>query len=172
MINQKFDRDSTITSLLYLISKARGKIDYYTLVKLMYFADKKHFHTWAHTITGDIFARMPHGSTGSNTLNLLCAARGDTDYTKGDISFAQHFFRFEPNNIVVALEDPDLDNLSEAEIDTLDTVYEQYGHLTFSKLKKLAHDKAYNKRRDSHFMTYEDLAEDNEVLLDHLELDD
>jgi len=171
MTNQKFDRDSTITSLLYLISKAHGKIDYYTLVKLMYFADKKHFHTWAHTITGDIFARMPHGSTGSNTLDLLCAARGDTDYTKADITFAQHFFRFEPNNIVVALTEPDLDNLSDAEIDTLDKVYDQYAHLTFSELKRLAHDKAYNKRPNLHFMTYEDLAEDNKALLDHLGFD-
>jgi len=169
MTHQKFDIDTTIAALLYLTHKASGKIDLYALVKLMYFADKEHFHNWAHTITGDTFARLPHGSTGSNTLDILSAARGDRKRTKEDIKFAQRFFKIEKKDAVIALENPNMDVLSKAEVKTLEAIYQQHGDKSFKELKALAHDKAYKKSLD-HFMTYKDLAEDNEELLDHLGL--
>ncbi len=66
--------------MLYLTKKAGGKINVYSLVKLMYFADKAHLHKKGHTITGDCYARMPRGSTGPQTYDMVKEARGDESF--------------------------------------------------------------------------------------------
>ena len=73
--------------------------------------------------------------------------------------------------MVIAKTSPEMDLLSEAEVNTLEDTYKENGHKDFNQLKEEAHDRAYKRARGTHWMTYEDLAEDNDDLLDHLRLE-
>ena len=75
-------RKKAVNVMLYLARKAGGSIDFSKLVKLVYFADKKHLHEWGRTITGDKYVKMEHGVTPSATYDMLKAVRGDKDWPR------------------------------------------------------------------------------------------
>jgi len=118
----------------------------YKLVKLVYFADKKHLHEWGRTITGDKYAKMEHGTTPSATYDMLKAVRGDKDW-EHDLG---GYFKVE-DNAVIPLVDPDMDELSESDVQILDSVFAEDGGKAFSELKRKAHDKAYDNA-SSHYL--------------------
>ena len=162
----RFDEEKSLSVLLYLAKKAGGSIDLYKLVKLVYFADKKHLHEWGRTITSDRYAKMEHGVTPSGLYDMLKSVRGDGDW-ENDLSA---YFAVDPYNQgfkVTGKKEPDLDELSGSEVQILDEVFLENGHKDFLELKAKAHDLAY-KNALGHWINDEDLAEGDSMLIAHI----
>jgi len=160
----RLDEEKALASILYLAQKANGSIDMYKLVKLVYLADKKHLLKWGRTITGDMFARMEHGTTPSGVYDMIKAVRRDKDWTR-DLS---PYFQVHENT-VTALIDPDMDEFSESDIEVLDEIFAEHGHKTFGELKALAHDAAW-QNASGHWINEEDVAhaESDYDLVEHI----
>lgn len=172
----QLNKFKTLSALLYLTrTKAGGEIDYYKVVKMMYFADKEHLQRRGSTITNDFYVRMDHGSTGSKTLEMLQAIRGDENKDPRLREFAYGRLSVIGSGSlckVRALGYPDLDDLSPSEIEVLSEIYDKYKAKSFTELRELAHDDAYNARNRDDFyrIEYEEMAGSNEDLIAYLNM--
>lgn len=169
-----FDHHKAVAAMAYLANKAPDRsIGYYALVKLMYLADKEYFHRRGRTITGDVYARMDNGSTGSDTYNLVKEIRGVDTPKRPLRSFLEERFRVigdHPRLFVVSLRSADMDELSPGEVQVLDEIFEKHGHKTFKQLKALAHDRAWSSKpqEENWWISYEELAEGDQAIIDYL----
>lgn len=170
----RFDHYKAAAALLYLANKApQGRIDFYTLIKLMYLADKEYFHRRGRTITGDDFARMDHGSTGSNTYDLLKEAQDINTKLLALREFAKQCFLVtgeRPHLFVTPLLQANMDELSPGETRVLDEIFREHGHKSFNELRELCHDAAWNStpQEEDWWIKYEELAEGNAALIEYL----
>lgn len=162
----QFDEKKTIAVLLYFCQKAGGRIDMYTLIKLVYFADKAHLHKWGRTITGDHYARLEHGVTPSAVYDMIKSTRGASDWPT-DLSSYFQLDKKRGANVVIASGEPDMDELSESERGILDEIFSEDGAKTFAELKAKAHDKTYLSSW-GHWIDEEDLAEGDAALIAHI----
>ena len=122
----------------HFIVMAGGQLNVLKLTKLLYLADRTMLDQFEYSLTGDNLVSMPHGPVLSQTL----------DCTKG---------RFEKipdgwenwiappahHNVTLARTTPlrdDLDLLSDAEIEVIDAVWVQYGHMDKYSIRNFTHD--------------------------------
>ena len=62
MIYFEFDKEKAINSMLYICQELGGSYDMYAVLKMLYFAEKKHISTYGRPITGDTIQALPHGT--------------------------------------------------------------------------------------------------------------
>lgn len=156
MISYSFDKNKAINSLLFIskkITDKKGIADRYATLKILYFAEKKHLARYGRLITGDKFAALKYGPVPSNSYDIL---------VEEDLYKTNSFFKVIDNKHFIPILDPDLNSLSESDIECLDESINENGHLGFEALKSKSHDTAYYLAFDNdvHFMSLEDIAKD------------
>lgn len=161
----KFNEEKTLTAILFLANQD-GKIDLYALLKTIYYADKSHLHEWGRTITGDGYAKMDCGPVPSSAYDMLKSVRGDGAW-KTDIHL-KRFFEFIDKITIKPLMPPDMNKLSETDIEALQKSFNERGRKSCHELYKEAHnDKAFQQSKNW-MMTDEDLAEDDPLLIQYI----
>ena len=131
MIKFNYDKEKAIAAMLYIINKQGGSWDKYSLLKILYFAEKNHLATYGRPITGDTFNALRHGPVPSHSYNLI---RYSPD----------KYFTLEEDNVITSTVSADLDMLSDSDIECLDKSIKDYQKLSFGSLKAKSHDAAYN----------------------------
>jgi len=163
---QRFDLRKAIESILYV---AQRNSDTYTILKILYFADKKHFARYGRSIYGDIYVAMRHGPVPSGAYDIIKYIRGDGGFYRPELG--EKPFEVEDNDIL-PLRPANTAFLSESEIECLDDAIEQYGSLSFKELRGLSHsDPAYMESDENDIIPVEKIVENlpnGEVLLDYL----
>ncbi len=129
MLEFKLQKEKAKHALLYVI-QALGEADMYKTLKILYFAEQKHLVRYARPIMADTYIAPPHGPVPSYTWNYLIQESG---------LITQNGY------IVSSVEKPDLDELSESDIECLNESISENKNLSFSQLKRKSHDTAYNK---------------------------
>lgn len=71
---ERYDKERLEEIVLYVLNKT-GELNYYTLLKTIYFAELKHMAKWGQRITADDVCAMPYGPVLSH---LLDAIKGDS----------------------------------------------------------------------------------------------
>ena len=71
---ERYDKERLVEIVLYVLNKT-GELDYYTLLKTIYFAELKHLAKWGQRITADDVCAMPYGPV---LFHLLDAIKGDS----------------------------------------------------------------------------------------------
>lgn len=136
-ITFQFNRQKAIETIIYL-SKQISDPDIYGVCKLLYFADKTHLEKYGRFIYGETYCAMKNGATPSNTYDLLKEISEKP--LKG--------LRLE-GHMVVPSREPNLDLLSESDIECLDQVIKVWGNVPNWERKNAAHDEAWQKAWDS-----------------------
>ena len=109
----------------------------HNLTHLLYFADRMSLERYGRFIAGDDYFAMMHGPVPSNTYNLLKEAAGTDKYgfvTEG--------------RCVRPLRGPDLECLSDSDIECLEQALHEYGALGFEQIRDRSHDTAYTTAWD------------------------
>src|SRR5450759_1099124 len=120
----------------YLLGRARGRMNYLKLMKLLYLADRESMKRHAHPISGDRYVSMDHRPVLSQTFNLI----------KGAVQFSERGW----NHWIADRADYDvslkrkvhremLDELSEADLEVLDDVHSKFGKMDQWKLVDYTH---------------------------------
>ena len=133
-----FDLEKTLEVLLYVAE--HDCIDTYAVLKVLYFADKRHLGEYGRLICGDSYVAMSHGPVPSGAYDIVKYARGD-GYCLSDIPIGGAFA--VQDNDIVPHRAADRDLLSESDVECLDWAIAAYGHLSFGELRRLSHDAAY-----------------------------
>jgi uncharacterized phage-associated protein len=165
-LRQRFDPRKAIEAILYVASHTA---DVYTVLKVLYFADKAHLSRYGRFITGDVYVAMRHGPVPSGAYDLIKQARGD-----GWVACSapvEQAFQVEQKS-VRPLRSANMMLLSASDVECLDESIAQYGHLSFSKLKAISHkDAAYQASDENDRIPVEAIAAtlpDSSALLDYL----
>lgn len=121
----RFNETKVTQAAAVLLKLRGGRMKYIKLLKLLYLSDRKSLLERGRPITTDRYVSMDDGPVLSITYNLI----------QGDYRHTQCVWA---NTIVaagdfdVALKEPDADlqigQLSRAEIEILQAIFEQYGH--------------------------------------------
>lgn len=154
-INAMFRKDVAIQAILYVASKVRRK-DIHKICKILYFADRDHLSTYGRTITGDVYIAMKYGPVPSNIEDIFKAVRGTSYFSKYADEFSG-YFRFKNDYILEPLREPDMDYLSESDVECLDKYILKCGDMPFGELTAMSHDIAWNASEKDRAMSITDI---------------
>lgn len=135
-----YDERKAAEAAAYLLQRAGGSLAFIKLLKLMYLAERLSFLRYGVPLTGDHFVSMKNGPVLSETY----------DHIKGEIPSApggwDSWVKDQADYMVGLPDDrlgvrPDqLEELSYSDIELLDEVWCQYGHMDRWDLVRLTHD--------------------------------
>ena len=127
-------KEKAVNSLLFVITKLE-KADTHMIYKILYFADQKHLLKYGRPIFGDTYVKMKYGPVPSFVKNVV------DENIEGLEEVVATYHRY----FVKSLVKPDLDFLSESDLECLNESLEENKDLEFLVLTDKSHDYAYNK---------------------------
>jgi uncharacterized phage-associated protein len=114
-----------------------GSINVLKATKLVYLADRRNLEKFDFPITGDNFVSMDHGPVNSLTYECINGMQGERPDWEQFVTDRSGY------NVGLAYEnltESDLDQLSEAELETLAEIWEQFGGMTKYQVRDWTHD--------------------------------
>jgi len=158
----KFDREKCTSVLLY-ITKNLERADFLRVFKILYFAEQEHLVRFGRPIVGDNYVAMKRGPVPSTIYNELGNIRNGSGklidkIVKNDISFSD-YFEVEADSIIIAKTQPDLEEISESELECLNESLNENKYLSFNELSEKSHDLAWNRANINDEMDILDIAE-------------
>ena len=122
----------------FLVAKSPDKIiSVLKVVKLVYLADRMSLQENGYPILEDSYVSMPYGPVNSQTLNCINGAVCDENSEWSDILRDREDHRISLQEGIVE----DWDELSESEMETLEQVWANFGHMTKWQLVEWTHDR-------------------------------
>ncbi|HEY2396419.1 MAG TPA: Panacea domain-containing protein [Rudaea sp.] len=145
-----FDAAKTMHLVAYLARNTGASL--YSVLKMMYLADKKHLERFGRFIVNDHYAALPKGPVPSRTYDALKAVREGR--FEGDAVAAKGLLRLCGTSHQFTIEgDPDLMHFSKSDIRCLDEVIEVYKKRGHWHVYRASHDKAWHAARPNATMS-------------------
>src|SRR5574337_40126 len=123
----------------YLVQRTGA--DLYSVMKMLYLADKVHLENYGRTIAGDVYVAMEKGPVPDRAYNLCKFVRGDRDHFDA-LPEARQLFQMRGYAFEL-LVDPDLDELSRSDLSALDEAAEVFLKGGFNAVYSASHDGAW-----------------------------
>lgn len=129
-----FDDKKVVQMAMYFLGRRGGRMSYLKLMKLLYLADRLSMELHDFPISDDHHVSMPHGPVLSNTLNLITGQVASDEWHNKIAGEADYEV-----SLRAAFERDQLDELSDADIDVMEAVWNQYGGMTRWELVEFTH---------------------------------
>ncbi len=112
-----------------------GGINVLKLTKLVYLADRRNLEKYDFPITWDNFVSMDHGPVNSITYDCINGMHGGVE------GWEQHITDRAGYKVGLAsdIQESDLDQLSEAELETLGEIWDTFGQMTQYQVRDWTH---------------------------------
>jgi uncharacterized phage-associated protein len=142
----------------------RSPIDFSLILKVLFFADKKHLNEYGRPILGDTYDAYPHGPVARTVYRLFKLADPlEAQFLAEDARLKHDDYPFVVTRrcCVSALRPPNLAWLSDSDIDALEWAFKEYGDKSFAELERLTHqERAWCIARErGTIIEYEDMLE-------------
>lgn len=171
--NDTFEIEKAIAVLGYFVEQTGESM--YSLMKLMYLADKLHLGRYGRFIVGDTYCALQQGPVPSCTYNMMKHLRGE----KRDDAFApaEKYFAYGSDHSMTLLHSVDMEELSGGEITCIEAINNVYKSLGKWGVRDLSHDPAWTeawegkRARNSVPIPLENIAshlDNGEELIEHL----
>ncbi len=118
----------------YFAKQSGESIEKLKLIKLIYLAEREFIKRYGHPMLYDEMFSLPHGPVCSNTLNGI---NGEIDQE----NWAE-FIDKRNNRDISSLIDAqrnELDEISDAEMDVLDAIWESFGWMSAPQIRNYTH---------------------------------
>ena len=139
-----YQKQRCIELMLYILTKTGGT-DSYHLLKILYFAQQRHFALWGTRMFDDDIYALPFGLVPSKLYDLVKDNQYiDDDFRKlfkDNICFAGD----DAPNVLMANREPNMNYLSIADIDALDSSIIDNANLSFNQLVSKSHKEAWRE---------------------------
>jgi uncharacterized phage-associated protein len=139
-IRFRFDQEKLAAVLAFFASRGVKDLDVLKSAKLIYFADKAHLLRYGRPIMGDSYFGMDHGPVPERSYDQIKSALNPKNSV-----IAPHLAEYLAVDLkrkypqFVAKRPPDLDVLSESDVEILEEVLAKYGGMTPWQLRDLTH---------------------------------
>ena len=145
--NRLFKQDVTIQAILYILQEMGGVCDIHKCHKILYFSDNEHLSRWGRSITGDSYIKMEFGPVPSCVYDMLKAVRGDSFFAPQVKDIRDNLFHFVNQKDIQLTSAPDMDYLSESEVEILDKYITKFKSLTFQQVSEISHGYAWSNTK-------------------------
>ena len=129
-----YNKKKAAQAAAHLVHLHNGELDVMALLKLLYLADRKSLIESGYPITGDEMVSMPHGPVLSRIYDSIKWGKHD----EGNPWYA-YLSERENNRVSLTVDCPEQDELSEYDLEVLNEINREYGHLTPWQLRELTH---------------------------------
>lgn len=171
----QFNLEVALEAILYLISKGKPLTRYY-LLKMIYYADRKHLFDYGAPITGDSFYAMEHGPVPSRAYDLVKVVTGEENrFIDQNVqqNAIETFGYNAENQRLFQKRQPNLDYLSPSALESLDWAFNHLQNKSFGEIKEETHKHSGYRNLDvNDQMSYWDIILDSdnaEALREYLE---
>ena len=165
----EFQPEKSLAATAYLANRSGETM--YTVLKMVYVADKLHLERYGRPITGDGFAAMEEGACPSRIYDSMKVFRGDKN--TNHLPEGEKYIAVDPTTFDVIVKDmPSLDSLSGSDIECLDEVISILKRRGRWVIRDMAHDAAWEKTGRNSMIDFMDIAaatEEGDVLVRHLQ---
>lgn len=149
-----FDELKAINVVLFILSKV-GKINKHKLAKVLYFADQKHLVKYGRPVIGDTYIAMKNGPVPSTVYDGIKSVDNDRyNFDEFKKSLAVKGYNIFPK------VDPDMDELSETDIDCILESILENNNLSFQELCDKSHQEAWHKATANGSICIEEIAKE------------
>jgi uncharacterized phage-associated protein len=130
MSRTRFNERKATQVAARLLKAAGGTLEYFSIIKMMYFADREALLKWGVPITNDRYYSLNHGPVLSQVKDLVD--------DRSDSFWRQHISA--PSNYKISLTtDAGNDQLSEAEESLIDEIFKENRRLSWWSLRQKSH---------------------------------
>ena len=150
-MNKAFDPQKVANAISYVLSQSGGS-DFHKVFKILYFADQKHLVRYGKPIFNDTYHALKDGPVPTKTYDGLKSLKATNPFGIEDSPF-KDFFTVSNDFYIVKLKEPDLDYLSETEMECLDESIEENKNLTFTVIREKSHGLAWKNGCEKLFPT-------------------
>lgn len=157
MFKMAFDSEKALEALLYIANKCPIK-DIYHIVKIQFYADRKHLERGGRFITGDHYIAMKNGPVASNAYNFLKVARGESIYMPEQMIEKIRLALSVDNWTVTAKREANCDYLSQSDMDCLNESILENGNLSFTELNDKSHDDLWEEADRNNEIVFADFV--------------
>ncbi len=162
-IRFKFSPEKARIAVHWMLSQG-AKTDLHAILKACYFADKKHLNDHGRPIFGATYRAMKFGPVPIEIYEML---KGDpiwlADMETDRYPWILDGFRLQ----LIDNSDPDINGLSESNLQLIRDGFEKSCKMTFSERTKATHGSDWQAARLG-FMSYEDMLEETEDKADRI----
>lgn len=132
-----FDERKTAQMAAYFLIRRGGSMSHLKLIKLLYLADREALSRFDAPISGDKASALPHGPILSKTLDLMNGFVRSVQSGWDDWIADRENHEVRLNRGGASIEE--LDELSPADIEVLDAVWQQFGRMSRWELRDYTH---------------------------------
>ncbi len=130
----RFNERKATQAAALLLKLRGGPMSYLKLIKLLYLADRAALLSWGRPISTDRYVSLDRGPVLSRVLDLVTDGGDPGTPSTWSASIAA------PSNYEVALKgEPELDELSDAEVALLENVFAEHGRKSRWELVEFTH---------------------------------
>ncbi|MBN8912523.1 MAG: SocA family protein [Rhizobiales bacterium] len=120
----------------YFALQDEGEINVLKLTKLIYLADRLFMEKYDRPILNDYLVSMDHGPVNSLTYGFISGTSESGDWDKFIADGAKHMVALANSK----LSEDDLDELSDAELDILHSIWKSFGHMDRFVVRDYTHE--------------------------------
>ncbi len=151
-----FKQNVAIQAVLYILQQMGGVCDIHKCHKILYFADNEHLSRYGRSITGDSYIKMDFGPVPTCVYDLFKAVRGDSYFASQVEDIRNNYFHFVNNKDMVASRQPDMDYLSQSEVEVLNKYIAELKNKNFNEVSEASHGYAWNNTQQNAVMSVRD----------------
>jgi uncharacterized phage-associated protein len=142
---------ATVSAVAYVLKQLGGSCKYHMLSKILYFADQWHLENYGRPIIEDNFMALEYGPVPSDAYSVMkyiSKERSNLPFREQDIKLLEDLFEKGHEDKSIRLKgEPDLNYLSETDIEALKLSIDKYSSFPFKILTMHSHDSAWRKTR-------------------------
>ena len=128
------------------------------ICKILYFADQLHLSRYSRSITGADYIRMTYGPVPSQVDDMFKAVRGDSYFSNtADAEELGTYFSVSDHYTINQKREPNLDYLSETDIECLNESIAKCKDKNFYQLTKLSHGLAWKSAKQDKKISVDDI---------------
>lgn len=141
---QSMDMEKILEAMMFVACKV-PEPTFHKISKMFWFADKLHLERYGFALSDDTYHAMKNGPVPSRIYDVMKLAAGKTNFVPGVDTNAVRQAMGVANDgcTVVVKRDPNVDYLSEAEMECLQDAMAEHGHKSFKQLSDETHDAAW-----------------------------
>lgn len=153
-------------AVILWFAKKRPGIDFHSILKLLFYADKYHLNNYGRPIVGDRYVALPYGPVAQMTYDIL---RGEPLALEALRTSELPFEVRDTFEVHLTIREVSFDKLSDSDVEALQHAWDEYSHLDFNALTRCTHaDPAY-QNAEGQTIQYEDFLEDQNKTAEILE---
>ena len=164
-IKLSFNQEKALETIVYISQSVH---DLYHLLKIIYFADRKHLERYGRFIFGDEYVAMAKGPVPSGAYDIIKYVKGENRFIQ--LPVAKDSIEINHNDVTPRRQ-ANIDFFSVSDLKCLDESIKENGYLSFGSLKNKSHDSAYESADQNDFISIESIAatmQDGDSIIEYL----